>query len=1643
MKDSASGGWYTGGLISMNDINDNTIFKNFMKYGVSEESYQFALYSPINKNDTWRYSDSYHSLWNTNSFNDNQWISIILGSSSITSYNTQYFRKSFNGITGMASIDIQFYYSHGIIAYINGIEVFRDNMPHGIINHSTLATNSYSYSSYRGIILPAFYAQFNQSVISVELHFTSVNERTIDFNSFISYQSGISTDNPCSVYPHSISASGTFNHLSDAFDYNWNSAASIPSSNLPRFLIASFGNVIPLVNSIRVYTHEYPDRSPYSFTLKGGDTITPWNDLINLSDQSFSQYSWKQWSFNNPSFYKSIKLTVHYVPSRRADINELQFMTCNQPTTLSLPSSSFFLSQQPISLTIDMNGITNCMITPPLPQGLILNPSSCTISGILSSSYSALHTIIAISGLNYFTRPITLTILVCYESLSLHLIHSTQSTQGQGFTIRNTVTSAILKQVSTEDQLSIGDTHYGLCTSNSLEITLSSSTLSWSADSYIYLYQIHSPDEEELLLKARYDSLVSHTYTFSVDNYKINRNEQWYYRMSSIPDNWFDNDLSGWNQANRGTFPQSSNQIQLYKKTFNLATVNEVSSISLNIRYLYGCLVYLNGHQLFSNHLSLPLTPYRFATQSYSQLLYRSITLPPRLVDSGQSTPLLQQGSNVIAIAIIAASANQRDSLFDASLRFIYNQPLSHISPFTVEASNIIGDPLSPFDGSFHSTISSSSPYNSLIITLPNDRRDWINTLQIRNDPISNSQLTPTSFPVTQFQLYGRNSQSEQWTLLTQVREMKDLLIGDSRPIFFINNIPFNQFMFANFSTGFDSQCSWTIQSLTLSAYSILNHPSSLSYPSSAPYYNATQFNSISPLTLGYYDFSITPSLPSSLHFDPNDGWIIGSFINITTPLQFSISATRITGGNTTISFSLSVQTCTLVQGLITLRFHSQSYQSLSWNLFQSQSTLIASSDPFLVVSRYHFIDLCLDQSIYTFKLNYHSLNLTIDSNQNLISSDDSSTLYDFSITINEIEIGMGIQFIDNSFTYVFSTNIPFQMELTQWKVLQNDAPHHWNSLSFDDSSWNSLQPSAIPPTSFITTFIRKSFSIPSLNLYQVLNVKLKYTGGVVVYFNAHRVARFNIAQYFDQETESILIHDASLPSHFHIILSTLQAIEGLNLIAFEIHRPFNTPDTQPVVFDAAGVYGVDTCSILLDSYSSLSLSNPQLTPSHISDPFFMTWYPNTPQTHIDWTVDNLEGSKWNSFHLLRSDSSSWGFSIHGFNNPQDQPILLLNLTQTQSISTLIPLALAGFPHYRWQLTSTGSNSSFASPHLAYCKPTGSFCSGEGDYPSVADGQISPALCPSGYSYRQCTNGVLGPIIGVDCSSPPPANIQYSFTSFLFLTERSVSTGIPSFINTVQRWYLSSQTLPDGLILDSLTGEIHGTPTNVKSITSYSINAENGGGSVSVSISIEIISSLISYPQTNLIIGQGLSFSITPNLTKVSTISIVSGSLPIGLSINPSTGVISGSPSQLLSSQSVTIEAMSGTAIQTVVLSFTVITPISSFSYSQLSYALAKDESVSISPTINGSEPLFSITSGSLPIGLSLNPSTGVIDGTPSEFVLSQSVTIKASNEVSNDLSFSLSFTVLTRLTSFSYPKNYYALSKDNPVSIKLTSFLA
>ena len=46
--------------------------------------------------------------------------------------------------------------------------------------------------------------------------------------------------------------------------------------------------------------------------------------------------------------------------------------------------------------------------------------------------------------------------------------------------------------------------------------------------------------------------------------------------------------------------------------------------------------------------------------------------------------------------------------------------------------------------------------------------------------------------------------------------------------------------------------------------------------------------------------------------------------------------------------------------------------------------------------------------------------------------------------------------------------------------------------------------------------------NIPDIADYQVLNVRVKYAGGVVAYFNGRKVARFNLDEEFDSETENV-----------------------------------------------------------------------------------------------------------------------------------------------------------------------------------------------------------------------------------------------------------------------------------------------------------------------------------------------------------------------------------------------------------------------------------------------------------------------------------------------------------------------------------------
>ena len=201
---------------------------------------------------------------------------------------------------------------------------------------------------------------------------------------------------------------------------------------------------------------------------------------------------------------------------------------------------------------------------------------------------------------------------------------------------------------------------------------------------------------------------------------------------------------------------------------------------------------------------------------------------------------------------------------------------------------------------------------------------------------------------------------------------------------------------------------------------------------------------------------------------------------------------------------------------------------------------------------------------------------------------------------------------------------------------------------------------------------------------------------------------------------------------------------------------------------------------------------------------------------------------------------------------------------------------------------------------------------------------------------------------------------------------------------------LSSGALPTGISL-AANGAITGTPSAGGSFT-FIIQAQDPDGNSGFrTYNVNVGANTISInPPTlpNGTQGVGYSQSVTASGGDGGpyTYSVSSGALPSGLSLNTSSGLISGTPSAG-GSFNFTIRAVDATT-NFGTRSYTVIIGGNSLSLNPASLpngtqGMSYSQSVTASGGTGGPYT-FSITSGALPTGLSLNTSSGAITGTPS-----------------------------------------------------------
>ncbi len=253
-----------------------------------------------------------------------------------------------------------------------------------------------------------------------------------------------------------------------------------------------------------------------------------------------------------------------------------------------------------------------------------------------------------------------------------------------------------------------------------------------------------------------------------------------------------------------------------------------------------------------------------------------------------------------------------------------------------------------------------------------------------------------------------------------------------------------------------------------------------------------------------------------------------------------------------------------------------------------------------------------------------------------------------------------------------------------------------------------------------------------------------------------------------------------------------------------------------------------------------------------------------------------------------------------------------------------------------------------------------------------------------------------------------PTALSFSETNSIFLQGIAVTT-TPTFSGDASTFSVTPD-LPTGLTLDSITGQISGTPAFITPTGDYTVTAKNAGGETSIILTITI------HPQAPC----GLAYQ-DEDIKYIGQISVVTNppsfgcgpvaswtivpSLPAGLLLDPTTGEIVGIPTEVIPRTEffVTAENVTGSDLRAIFIEVETPAPCG------LAYS---DPDVVYPPTVTipsnqpssacGAVELYEVDPA-LPPGLSLDSLTGEIIGSPTVETGEITYTITASNSYGSD----------------------------------------
>jgi len=303
-----------------------------------------------------------------------------------------------------------------------------------------------------------------------------------------------------------------------------------------------------------------------------------------------------------------------------------------------------------------------------------------------------------------------------------------------------------------------------------------------------------------------------------------------------------------------------------------------------------------------------------------------------------------------------------------------------------------------------------------------------------------------------------------------------------------------------------------------------------------------------------------------------------------------------------------------------------------------------------------------------------------------------------------------------------------------------------------------------------------------------------------------------------------------------------------------------------------------------------------------------------------------------------------------------------------------------------------------------------------GTFAVTATGAPAPTLAltggslPSGVTFTAATGVLAGtPVAGTGGSYPltftasngvgtnatqsftlvvnqAPAITSANITTFVVGTAGSFTVTVTGF--PASTLALSGGTLPPGVTFAPATGLLTGTPAagsgGIRTLVFTATNGVAPNATQTFTLVVNEAPAITSSNTTTFTLGVARSFTVTSTGYPAPGLAMTAGTLPTGVTFDPATGVLSGTPaSGTVGNYPLTFTASNGVA-PAATQSFTLVVNQSPVFTSAATTTFMVGAAGSFTVTASGTPvPILVQTGGVLPAGVTFSPATGVLSGTP------------------------------------------------------------